>query len=167
MVDNENETSSSGGFGKDYHGQDAFGERIGSGIGGDGHESSFDAPDIDTTELSNTDSSFEGEANEVADSMRESIKGVNEETAENSNTGSTIDTSFQIGGTEENKEKYQQELERAEEELNRTNEWANQMKSDINKSRSSVNKNIDSLDNKSISNRIASAIYDLDGKVVD
>lgn len=101
----------SGGFGKDYHGQDAFGERMGSGgIGGDGHESSFDAPEIDTTELSNTDSSFEGEANEVADSMRDSIQGVNEETAENSNTGS-MDTSFQIGDVNEDLEKARQKAE--------------------------------------------------------
>lgn len=168
-MDNENETSSSGsGFGKDYHGQDAFGERAGSGsIGGDGHESSFDTPDIDTTELSNTDSSFEGEANEVADSMRESIKGVNETAAENSNTGS-MDTSFQIGGIEdEDKEKYQQELERAEEELNRTNEWADKMKSQIDKSKSHINIAIDSLDNKSINNRIANAVNKTADKVID
>lgn len=163
-MDNENETS--GGFGKDYHGQDAFGERTGSGIGGDGHESSFNAPDIDTTELSNTESSFEGESNEVADSMRESIQGVNEETAENSNTGS-MDTSFQIGGTEEDKEKYKQELERAEDELNSTKEWAEQMKSAIAKSKSSINIAIDGLDNKSISGRIANTVNSTADKVLD
>ena len=169
-MDNENETSSSGsGFGKDYHGQDAFGERIGSGIGGDGHESSFDAPDIDTTELSNTDSSFEGEANEVADSMRESIRGVNEETAENSNTGSTMDTSFQIGGIEEDKEKYQQELERAEEELNRTNEWADKMKSDLEKNSKSIDKVIEQIDTNlnSVTGKLTNAMFDPKGKVVD
>lgn len=123
-ADNENEASSSGGFGKDYHGQDVFGERAGSsGIGGDGHESSFDAPEIDTTELSNTESSFEGEANEIADSMRESIQGVNEETAENSNTGS-IDTSFQIGGTEDDAKK-SKELEAAVEKAVKDEEAAN------------------------------------------
>lgn len=167
-MDNENETSSSGGFGKDYHGQDAFGERVGGGIGGDGHESSFDAPDIDTTELSNTDSSFEGEANEVADSMRESIRGVNEETAENSNTGGSMDTSFQIGGIEEDKEKYQQELERAEEKLNRTNEWADQMKSDIEKQSKDIDKVIAQAENSnSISGKLANILNDPKGKVID
>lgn len=170
-MDNENETSSSGGFGKDYHGQDAFGERIGSGIGGDGHESSFDAPDIDTTELSTTDSSFEGEANEVADSMRESIRGVNEETAENSNTDGSMDTSFHIGGIEEDKEKYmyQRELKRAEENLNRTNEWADKMTSELVKNQENVNNVINQMDtnNKSLGGKLASILNDPKGKVID
>lgn len=105
VADKENEASSSGGFGKDYHGQDVFGERAGSsGIGGDGHESSFDAPEIDTTELSNTESSFEGEA-ETQDALKDLVRSIDEEVAEeNSNTGS-MDTSFQIGGTEEDANK--------------------------------------------------------------
>lgn len=108
-VNNENEASSSGGFGKDYHGQDVFGERAGSsGIGGDGHESSFDAPEIDTTELSNTESSFEGEA-ETQDALKDLVRSIDEEVAEeNSNTGS-MDTSFQIGGTEEDAKKDEKE----------------------------------------------------------
>lgn len=108
-VENENEASSSGGFGKDYHGQDVFGERAGSsGIGGDGHESSFDAPEIDTTELSNTESSFEGEA-ETQDALKDLVRSIDEEVAEeNSNTGS-MDTSFQIGGTEEDAKKGEKE----------------------------------------------------------
>lgn len=108
-ADNENETSSSGGFGKDYHGQDVFGERTGSGsIGGEGHESSFDAPEIDTTELSNTESSFEGEA-ETQDALKDLVRSINEEVAEeNSNTGS-MDTSFQIGGTEDDAKKDEKE----------------------------------------------------------
>lgn len=169
-MDNENETSSSSGLGKDYHGQDAFGERMtGSGIGGDGHEGSFDAPDIDTTELSNTDSSFEGEANEVADSIRESIQGVNEETAENSNTGGSMDTSFQIGGIEEDKEMYQQEFERAEENLNKTNEWADQMKSYNAKNKENINKVINQMDinNKSLGGKLVSILHDPKGKVID
>ena len=169
-MDNENETSSSGGFGKDYHGQDAFGERMtGGGIGGDGHESSFDAPDIDTTELSSTDSSFEGEANEIADSMRDSIQGANEETAENSNTGSTMDTSFQIGGIEEDKEKYQQELERAKEEAKRTEEWGSQMKSNLAKNKENVNKVIDQIDKNlsSVTGKLTNALYNPKDKVVD
>ena len=170
-MDNENETSSSGGFGKDYHGQDAFGERVGnSGIGGDGHESSFDAPaDIDTTELSSTDSSFEGEANEVADSMRDSIQGVNEETAENSNTGGSMDTSFHIGGIEEDKEKYQQELERAEARAKRTEEWASQMNSDLAKNKENINKVIDQIDKNlsSVTGKLTNALYNPKDKVVD
>ena len=169
-MNNENETSSSGGFGKDYHGQDAFGERMSSsGIGGDDHESSFETPEIDTTELStNTESSFEGEANEIADSMRESIRGVNEVSTENSNTGS-MDTSFQIGGTEEDKEKYQQELERAEERLNRTNEWADKMKSALEKQSKDIDKVINQMDanNKSIGGKLASILNDPKGKVID
>lgn len=108
-MDNENEASSSGGFGKDYHGQDVFGERAGSsGIGGEGHESSFDAPEIDTTELSNTESSFEGEA-ETQDALKDLVRSIDEEVAEeNSNTGS-MDTSFQIGGTEEDAKKGEKE----------------------------------------------------------
>lgn len=108
-VNNENEASSSGGFGKDYHGQDVFGERAGSsGIGGEGHESSFDAPEIDTTELSNTESSFEGEA-ETQDALKDLVRSIDEEVAEeNSNTGS-MDTSFQIGGTEEDAKKDEKE----------------------------------------------------------
>lgn len=169
-MDNENETSSSGGFGKDYHGQDVFGERMsGSGIGGDGHEVSFDTPDIDTTELSSTDSSFEGETNEVADSMRESIRGVNETAAENSNTGSTMDTSFQIGGNEEDKEKYEQELERAEEEAKRTEEWAEQMNSDLEKNNKSIDKVIDQIDKNlsSVTGKLTNALYNPKDKVVD
>lgn len=108
-MDKENEASSSGGFGKDYHGQDVFGERAGSsGIGGEGHESSFDAPEIDTTELSNTESSFEGEA-ETQDALKDLVRSIDEEVAEeNSNTGS-MDTSFQIGGTEEDAKKGEKE----------------------------------------------------------
>ena len=108
-MDKENEASSSGGFGKDYHGQDVFGERAGSsGIGGDGHESSFDAPEIDTTELSNTESSFEAEA-ETQDPLKDLVRSIDEEVAEeNSNTGS-MDTSFQIGGTEEDAKKGEKE----------------------------------------------------------
>lgn len=108
-ADNENEASSSDGFGRDYHGQDVFGERVGSdSVGGDGHESSFDAPEIDTTELSNTESSFEGEA-ETQDALKDLVRSIDEEVAEeNSNTGS-MDTSFQIGGTEDDAKKDEKE----------------------------------------------------------
>lgn len=105
------------GFGKDYHGEDVFGGNIG-GTGRDGadRDADFEAPDIDTTELSNTESSFEGEATSVGDSLRENIQGVNEDTTENSNTGS-MDTSFQIGGTEDELTKAKERLKKAEEEF--------------------------------------------------
>ena len=106
----------SGGFGKDYHGQDAFGERIGgTGIGGshfggkaagdfsgadelgEGH---FTERYTDYGQAMATESPTEvGDAAEVASNMRDTLRGVNEETTENSNTGS-MDTSFQIGGSE-------------------------------------------------------------------
>lgn len=107
----------SGGFGKDYHGQDAFGERIGgTGVGGnhfggfeEGHFGVGDGRDhfereatsygdITQTEVPDT-SAFEGE--EVGSAMRDSLRDLNSESSEeNSNVGS-LDTSFQIGGTEE------------------------------------------------------------------
>ncbi|MEE1280788.1 MAG: hypothetical protein UHK60_00835, partial [Acutalibacteraceae bacterium] len=195
----------SGGFGKDYHGQDVFGGRIGrTGIGGihfggkaagdfsgadelgEGHftERYTNYGQVTQTEAPDT-SAFEGEANEVADSMRESIQGVNEETAENSNTGSTMDTSFQIGGIEEDKEKlkqelessgldfndptwgeaYQRELERAEERLNKTNEWADKMMSENEKKHSSVNNSIDYLDN--LSDKTSNIAYNAAYSIMD
>lgn len=207
MAERNSDALDSGGFGKDYHGQDAFGERIGgTGIGGnhfggkaagdfsgadelgEGHftERYTDYGQATQTEAPDT-SAFEGEANEVADSMRESIRDVNEETAENSNTGSTIDTSFQIGGIEEDfekhqkewdkneydeadledKEKYQDELERAEEELNDTKEWANQMKSAIDKTNVDASAAIDQLDNKSILGKFGNAWMGTKDKVID
>ena len=113
MLENDNS-----GFGKDYHGEDVFG---GGGIGGNGRDGAdrdadFEAPDIDTNELSSTESSFEGEATSVGDSLRENIQGVNEDTTENSNTGS-MDTSFQIGGTEDELTKAKERLKKAEEEF--------------------------------------------------
>ena len=186
-MDNENEASSSGGFGKDYHGQDAFGERIGgTGIGGnhfggfeEGHFGVGDGRDhfereansyvdITQTEVPDT-SAFEGESNTVADSMRESLRGINETGIENSNTGSTMDTSFQIGGTEEDKEKYQQEYERSEEELNRTNEWADKKNASIDKNKENVNNVINQMDtnNKSLGGKLASILNDPKGKVID
>lgn len=108
----------SGGFGKDYHGQDAFGERIGgTGISnrfggkaagdfsgadelGEGHftERYTDYGQAMATEVPDT-SAFESE--EASSGMRDSLRDLNSESSEeNSNVGS-LDTSFQIGGTEE------------------------------------------------------------------
>ena len=161
----------SGGFGKDYHGQDAFGERLGgTGIGGDGHEGSFDAPDIDTTELSTTDSSFEGEANEVADSMRESIQGVNEETAENSNTGS-MDTSFQIGGIEE-EDWLSSILTRVKETLGKAKvgkakEWSDLSKASLVETTKGINSAIDNMDSKLIDDRLGNFLNRSDDMIID
>ena len=123
----------SGGFGKDYHGQDVFGERMGgTGIGGnhfggfeEGHFGVGDGRDhfereatsygdIAQTEVPDT-SAFEGESNAIADSMRDSLRDLNSETNENSNTGS-MDTSFQIGGIEEDLDKELQKAAKAKDE---------------------------------------------------
>lgn len=133
----------SGGFGKDYHGQDAFGERIGgTGTGGshfggfeEGHfgvddgrnhferkatsygdiaqTETMDKPDIG----SSFDGSNESEA-EASSGMRDTLRDLNSESSEeNSNVGS-LDTSFQIGGTEdEERTKAKAELDRKEREL--------------------------------------------------
>ncbi|MEE1281974.1 MAG: hypothetical protein UHK60_06965 [Acutalibacteraceae bacterium] len=129
----------SGGFGKDYHGQDAFGERIGgTGIGGshfggfeEGHFGVGDGRehyereatsygDITQTE-SMSKSAFEADngnesEEEAGSGMKDSLKDLNSESSEENNNVSSMDTSFQIDDTEEDKEKHQQELERAEED---------------------------------------------------
>lgn len=96
---------------KDYDGSEFFGgSSAGSNrdFGDSDRDRSFDTPDIDTTELSNTESSFEGEA-ETQDALKDLVRSINEEVAEeNSNTGS-MDTSFQIGGTEEDAKKGEKE----------------------------------------------------------
>lgn len=175
----------SGGFGKDYHGQDAFGERMGgTGIGGshfggkaagdfsgadelgEGH---FTERYTDYGQAMATESPTEvGDATEVASNMRESIQGVNETTTENSNTGS-IDTSFQIGGIEEDKEreKLQQEYEEADAKVNETKEWANQMDSKIDEIKEHIESGIKSLESKSISDKIANAINNTKDKIID
>ena len=116
----------SGGFGKDYPGQDAFGERIGgTGIGGshfggfeEGHfgvgdgrdhyereatsygdiaqTESMDKPDTGSL----FDDSEEGEA-EASSGMKDSLRGLNSESSEENREVGSLDTSFQIGGTEE------------------------------------------------------------------
>lgn len=174
----------SGGFGKDYHGQDAFGERMGgTGIGGShfGGKAAGDFSDADELgeghfterytdygQAMATESLTDvGDATEVADSMRESIQGVNEETAENSNTGS-VDTSFQIGGIEdEDKEKFQQEYETAEEELKETYEWADKMRSALAKFQESARPGINQMDSKSISDKLACILYGSKDKIID
>ena len=147
MLENDNS-----GFGKDYHGEDVFGGNIGGTNGGDGadRDSGFDAPDIDTNELSSTESSFEGEATSVGDSLRENIQGVNDETAENSNTGS-MDTSFQIGGIEENeaaKEKVnnaKQKMDNLKQSLSIAEERKKEALGYIDKLTEGLNKDIEEL----------------------
>lgn len=147
MLENDNS-----GFGKDYHGEDVFGGNIG-GTSGDGadRDSGFEAPDIDTNELSNTESSFEGEATSVGDSLRESIQGVNDETTENSNTGS-MDTSFQVGGTEETKEKVnnaKQKMDNLKQSLSIAEERKNDALGEIDKLTEGFNKDIEELGSSS------------------
>lgn len=153
MLENDNS-----GFGKDYHGEDVFGGNIGGTNGGDGadRDSGFEAPDIDTTELSNTESAFEGEATSVGDSLRENIQSVNDETTENSNTGS-MDTSFQIGGTEENevfKEKVnsaKQKMDNLKQSLSIAGERKKEALDTIDKLTEGFNKDIDELGKSSSS----------------
>lgn len=153
MLENDNS-----GFGKDYHGEDVFGGNIGGTNGGDGadRDSGFEAPDIDTNELSSTESSFEGEATSVGDSLRENIQGVNEDTTENSNTGS-MDTSFQIGGTEENeafKEKVnsaKQKMDNLKQSLSIAEERKKEALGEIDKLTEGFNKDIDELGKSSSS----------------
>lgn len=150
MLDNDNVSA------KDYDGSEFFGGNggnIGGINGGDGadRDSGFEAPDIDTNELSSTESSFEGEATSVGDSLRENIQGVNEDTAENSNTGSAMDTSFQIGGTEENeaaKEKVnsaKQKMDNLKQSLSIAEERKKEALDEIDKLTEGFNKDIEEL----------------------
>lgn len=132
----------SGGFGKDYHGQDVFGERIGgTGIGGshfggfeEGHfgfdddkykgmtkeqysafldkQAEYNSVDKGSVNESSFDGSGESSEEEAGSDMRDSLRDLNSETAENSNTGDSMDTGFQIGGTDD------EELAKAEERKN-------------------------------------------------
>lgn len=152
MLENDNS-----GFGKDYHGEDVFGGNIGGTNGGDGadRDSGFDAPDIDTNELSSTESSFEGEATSVGDSLRENIQGVNEDTAENSNTGSAMDTSFQIGGTEDELTKAKERLKKAEEEFDTApdrHEYDQNRLDELNKT---FSENIDKMKSKNLLDKLS------------
>lgn len=158
----------SGGFGKDYHGQDAFGERIGgTGIGGshfggfeEGHFGVGDGRDhfereatsygdITQTETPDT-SAFEG-GEEVGSVMRDSLRDLNSETTENSNTGSAMDTSFQIGGIEENeafKEKVnsaKQKMDNLKQSLSIAEKTKKEALGSIDKLTEGFNKDIDEL----------------------
>lgn len=176
---------SGGGFGKDYHGQDAFGERIGgTGIGGShfGGKAAGDFSGADelgeghfTERYTNygqamaTESPTEvGDATEVASNMKDTLRDVNSTETENSNTGS-MDTSFQIGGIEEDKEreKLQQEYEEADAKVNETKEWANQMDSKIDKIKEHIEIGIKSLESKSIKDITANTINNTKGKIID
>ena len=115
----------SGGFGKDYHGQDAFGERIGgTGIGGshfggfeEGHFGVGDGRDHYEREATSygdiaqtetmpksafeADNGNESEA-EASSGMKDSLRDLNSESSEENSEVGSLDTSFQIGGIEEN-----------------------------------------------------------------
>lgn len=156
MLENDNS-----GFGKDYHGEDVFGGGIG-GNGRDGadRDADFEAPDIDTTELSNTESAFEGEATSVGDSLRENIQGVNEGTTENSNTGGSMDTSFQIGGTEdEERTRAKAELDRKERELHEAERRSKEMSEFIDKQTSEFAKEIEEVENMGFLDKTKDTIF--------
>ena len=146
----------SGGFGKDYHGQDAFGEHFGGhGIGGshfggfeEGHFSDEDElgeghyterykdyGQVTQTEAPDT-SAFEPEE-EASSGMRDTLRGVNEETAENSNTGS-MDTGLRIGGIEEN--------EAAKEKMNNAKQKMDHLEQSLNLAEKKRKEALDSLD---------------------
>lgn len=184
--DGSYDAKDSGGFGKDYHGQDAFGERIGgTGIGGshfggkaagdfsdsdelgEGHftERYTDYGQVAQTEVPDT-SAFESE--EASSDMRDILRDLNSESSEeNSNVGS-MDTGFQIGGIEdEDKEKYQQELDRAEENLAQAKERISGLRSVFAEVRSSTDAAIAQLDKRSIRDRFANAIGNMDDQVLD
>ena len=160
MLENDNS-----GFGKDYHGEDVFGGNggnIGGTNGGDGadRDSGFEAPDIDTNELSSTESSFEGEATSIGDSLRENIQGVNDETTENSNTGSAMDTSFQIGGTEdEERTKAKAELDRKERELHEAERRSKEMSEFIDKQTAEFAKEIEEVENMGFLDKAKDTIF--------
>lgn len=161
----------SGGYGKDYHGQDAFGENIGgTGVGGshfggfeEGHFGVGDGRDhfereatsygdITQTEVPDT-SAFEGEE-EVGSDMRNSLRDLNSETTENSNTGS-MDTSFQIGGTEDELTKAKERLKKAEEEFDTApdkHEYEQNRLDELNKT---FSENIDKMKSKNLLDKLS------------
>lgn len=121
----------SGGFGRDYHGQDVFGERIGgTGIGGShfggfeeghvgldkdntGHYEKLSSEALAQTESmskSAFDADNSNESEEEANSdMRDSLRDLNSESSEENSKVGSLDTSFQIGGTEEDAKKDEKE----------------------------------------------------------
>lgn len=136
----------SGGFGKDYHGQDAFGERIGgTGIGGShfggfeeghvgldkdntGHYEKLSSEALAQTESMNksafeADNSNESEE-EASSGMKDSLRDLNSESSEENSKVGSLDTSFQIGGTEDDAKK-SKELEAAVEKAVKDEEAAN------------------------------------------
>lgn len=180
----------SGGFGKDYHGQDAFGERMGrTGIGGshfggkaagdfsgadelgEGH---FTERYTDYGQAMATESPTElGDATEVASNMKDTLRGMDSTETENSNTGS-MDTSFQIGDINEDKERelLQQEYERSEGKLNEVKEWNAKLKSSLTTIKESTDGPIDALfdalEPKSfVGDKIANKILNTKGKAID
>ena len=118
----------SGGFGKDYHGQDVFGERIGGKAAGDFSgadelgEGNFTERNTDYGQAMATESPTEVEdATEVASNIRDTLRDINNTETENSNTGS-LDTSFQIGDLKEDEiaERLRQNKELSKENVDLT-----------------------------------------------
>ena len=153
----------SGGFGKDYHGQDAFGERIGgTGIGGnhfggfeEGHFGVGDGRDhfereatsygditqTETMDKPDTGSLFDGSDESKAETksdMKDSLRSLNSESSENSNTVGSLDTGFQIGGIEEN--------EAAKEKMNNAKQKMDDLKQSLDLAEERKKTALDSLD---------------------
>ena len=157
----------SGGFGKDYHGQDAFGEKFGgTGIGGNHFggkaagdfsgadelgEGHFTERYTDYGQVTQTEApSFESE--ETESGMRDSLRDLNStETTENSNVGS-LDTGFQIGGIEENEaakakmDSAKQKVDNLEQSLSVAEGRKKEALDSIDKLKEGLNKDIDELD---------------------
>lgn len=133
----------SGGFGKDYHGQDAFGERIGgSHFGGfeeghvgldkdnTGHYEKLSSEALAQTE-SMPKSAFEADNSneseeEVGSGMKDSLRDLNSESSEENSKVGSLDTSFQIDSTEDDAKK-SKELEAAVEKAKKEEEAANKV----------------------------------------
>ncbi len=166
----------SGGFGKDYHGEDVFGGNIGgTGIGGnhfggfeEGHFGVGDGRDhfereatsygdITQTEVPDT-GAFESE--EASSDMRVSLRDLNSETTENSNTGSAMDTSFQIGGTEdEERTRAKAELDRKERELHEAERRSKEMGEFIDKQTAEFAKEIKDVENMGFLDKTKDTIF--------
>ena len=174
----------SGGFGKDYHGQDAFGERIGgTGIGGshfggfeEGHFGVGDGRDhyereatsygditqTETMDKPDIGGSFDGSDESEAETksdMKDSLRGLNSDSEDDSNVGS-MDTSFQIGGTEdEERTKAKAELDRKERELHEAERRSEAMSEFIDKQTAEFAKEIKDVENMGFLDKIKDTTF--------
>ena len=172
----------SGGFGKDYHGQDAFGERIGgTGIGGshfggfeEGHfgvgdgrdhyereaKSYGDITQTETMDKPDTGGSFDGSGAETSSDMKDSLRGLNSDSEDDSNTGGSMDTSFQIGGTEdEERTKAKAELDRKERELHEAERRSKEMGEFIDRTTAELAKEAEEVENMGFLDKFSDTVF--------